>query len=121
MEVHFKSDERILGKSDFVEEALSKASEELENRYRLKAKGCNFNAVVKRVADIFELEADQILLPGKNRQRVLARSVLAYWAVRELGISGTDVGKKLGLSQPTISRSVQKGERIVKKLGLLLI
>ena len=29
--------------------------------------------------------------------------VLAYWSVRELGISGTKVGKRLGLSQSAIS------------------
>ena len=33
----------------------------------------------------------------------MARSVLAYWAVRELGISGTKVGKRLGLSQSAVS------------------
>lgn len=120
MEVHFKSDERILGDSDFVEKVLSKASEEMESRYRLKAKGYGFDAAVKRVSDIFNFEADQILLPGKQPQRVLARSVLAYWAVRKLGIPGTEVGKRLGLTQSTISRAVQRGEQIAEKRGLSL-
>ena len=33
----------------------------------------------------------------------MARSVLAYWSVMELGISGTKVGERLGLSQSAVS------------------
>ncbi len=36
---------------------------------------------------------------------------LAYWAVRELGIPGSEVDKRLGLSQSAISRAVQRGEQ----------
>ncbi|MCK5721043.1 MAG: LysR family transcriptional regulator, partial [Gammaproteobacteria bacterium] len=49
-----------------------------------------------------------ILLQGKQPKRVIARSILSYWAVRELGISGTKVGKKLGLSQSAVSRPIQR-------------
>ena len=34
-----KSDERILGDGDFVEQVLSAAEEQMEKRYRLRAKG----------------------------------------------------------------------------------
>ena len=35
-------------------------------------------------------------MPGKQPLRVKARSIAAYWAVRELGIDGTTVGEKMG-------------------------
>ncbi len=50
----------------------------------------------------------------------MARSVLAYWAVRELGISGTKVGERLGLSQSAVSRAVQRGEQLVSEHRLSL-
>jgi len=59
---------------------------------------------------IFYDAVKYILTPGKQPERVTARSVLAYWAVRELGIPGTKVGKRLGLSQSAVSRAVQRGE-----------
>ena len=35
-----------------------------------------------------------------------------YRAVRELGMSGTSVGKQLGLGQPAVSRAVMRGEKL---------
>ena len=65
--------------------------------------GYDFDTVVEIVSEIFKIEVRQILSPGKHPERVMARSVLAYWFVRELGISGTKVGRRLGLSQSAVS------------------
>jgi len=121
MNIHQKSDERILGDSDFVEMVLRDASEEMESRYRLKALGCEFDVVEKRVCDVFNIKAEVLLSPGKQPQRVLARSVLAYWAVRELGMTGTEVGLRLGLSQSATSRAVRRGERFALEGRLSLL
>jgi hypothetical protein len=51
---------------------------------------------------------------------VKARSLLCYWAVRQLGISATKLSKKLGVSQPSVSISVKRGETIAKADGLNL-
>ena len=120
MNIHFKSDERILGDSDFVEKVLCGATEKMERRYRLEAMGYDFDTIVERVAEIFKIAVKYILSPGKQPERVIARSVLAYWAVRELGISGTKVGKRLGLSQSAVSRAVQRGEQLVSEHRLSL-
>ena len=120
MDVHFKSDERILGDSDFVDTVLQDAAEKMERKYRLKATGYDFNTLVERVSGIFKIEVKQLLSPSKQPERVMARSVLSYWAVRELGISGTAVGERLGLSQSAVSRAVQRGERLVSERHLSL-
>ncbi len=120
MGIHFKSDERILGDSDFAEKVLGDAAEEMEHRYHLKAEGYDFDTVAKRVSDIFNMKVQRILSPGKQPDRVMARSVLAYWAVRELGISETSVGKQLSLSQSATSRAVQRGEQIIAQRELSL-
>jgi putative transposase len=57
-----------------------------------------------------------------NKQDVTPESfsVLCYWAARELGISTVELSKRLGISQPTASQSVKRGEKVVvdKKLNL---
>ena len=121
MKVHFKSDERILGNSDFVEKVLYDAAEKMERKYQLEAMGYDFDKVVKMVSEIFKIGVRNILSLGKQPERVMARSVLAYWAVRELGIPGTEAGKRLGLSQSAISRAVQRGEQLVSEHRLSLI
>ena len=120
LKIHLKSDERILGDSEFVDSVLAAAGETMERQYRLKAQGFSFSTIIARVSQIFEVPEERIRTSGKEPKRVKAKSVAAYWAVRELGMAGTEVGRKLGLTQPAVSRSVRRGEEIVKELGISL-
>ncbi len=85
--VHFKSDERLLGDSDFVDSVLKAAEEKLDRKYRLQAEGYGFEDVLARVCGIYNLNRRDLLSRGKQRNRAMARSVLAYRAVEELGMS----------------------------------
>jgi REP element-mobilizing transposase RayT len=115
-----KGDERILGDGPFVESVLSEAQEHLERKYRLEAEGRDFNWLVGRVAGSLGLRPRDVLAPGKYPQTVKARSLLCYWATRELGITTVDLSKKLKVSQPTVSQSTKRGEKIAHELGLYL-
>ena len=42
-----------------------------------------------------------------------ARSVISYVAVRKMGYSGVEVGRILNLSGPGVTKSVEKGKRII--------
>jgi chromosomal replication initiation ATPase DnaA len=92
----------------------------MERRYRLKAEGYTFKSVAERVGEIFDMPNSDVIAPDKQPHRVKARSILAYWAVHELGMSVTDVGLKLGLSQSAASRAVQRGRDIAEESGLNL-
>jgi REP element-mobilizing transposase RayT len=116
-----KGDERILGDKDFVHAVLAAAQEQLERKYRLAAKGIDFEKVAERVAAVFDIKVDQVLAAGKHPPTVKARSVLCYWAVRELGMNGTDVAAKLGCSQSSVSKSAKRGETIAAENNLKLI
>ncbi len=89
--IHFKSDERVLGDSDFVEEVLKAAEETLERKYQIESQGYDIDKLVDRVAEIFFIKAKEIFQPGKQPVKVKARSLLCYWAVRELGYTMTDL------------------------------
>ena len=116
-----KSDERILGDGDFVEEVLSAAQEHMEKRYRLAAEGYDLNKIVSKVCEVMRLEPFNIWAPGKERIRVEARSLLCYWAVRDLGINMAELSRRLKLSLSGVSLSVKRGERIVQEKGYKLI
>ena len=121
MKDHMKSDERILGDSNFVESALAGAKEAAERKYRLKSLGCDLATILTRVSQLFEIPEGRIRSSGKEPERVKARSVVAYWAVKELGMAGTEVGNELSLTQSAVSRAVRRGEEIVKELGLSIL
>ncbi len=115
-----KGDERILGDGDFVENILRQCQERMERKYLYKNKGYDFEWLTGNVAAMLGIEKKEITRSGRYPRRVEARSVLCYWASRELGMSTITLSKRLGISQPTVSQSIRRGERIVieKKLKL---
>lgn len=115
---HRKGDERILGTSSFVLDVLKSAEETWERAHALTIEGVDFAIVNEHVARLFNLSPEEILLPGKYRNRVAARSVLCYFLVRELGMTATTVANKLGIGQPAVSIAVARGEVIVREKGL---
>jgi REP element-mobilizing transposase RayT len=118
--IHLKGDERILGDSDFVKRVLAEQEEQFERRYLLRAQGYDIDRVVKKVAEIFEIAPEQIYKPSNQPLRVKARSLVCYWAVRELGLRGTSVGRLLGFGQSAVSRAVRRGEKISDDKNLSL-
>ena len=116
-----KGDERILGDSSFVSEVLQSSAEQLDHRHHLKVKGYDLRKLGLRVASLFGIEPEQIYTSGKYPDVVKSRSVFCYWAVRELGENATVLARKLGLSQPAVSISVKRGEKIVRELKLELL
>lgn len=116
-----KSDERILGDGDFVEQALSAAQEQMGYRHRLASEGYNLDKVTSRVCDIVHLEPSEVWAAGKEHERVKARSLLCYWAARDLGISMTELSRRLKLSLSGVSLAVKRGERIAQENNYKLI
>ena len=112
---HIKSDERILGESDFVEDILSQANEKFERKYELKRLGYDLDRVAARAAEIYGIEVDDIYLKGKRQKRVKARSLFCFWAVHELGITLTELARRLGISVPGVGYSVERGERTARE------
>ena len=119
--VHHKSDERILGESDFVSEILLQAREEYERKYQLKRLGFDLDRVAIRVSEFYGIDPEDILAKGKQRKRVQARSLFCHWAVNELGISLTDLARRIGISVPAVGYSVERGAMIAKKHNIQLV
>ena len=118
---HLKSDERILGDSAFVEKVLAQSQEALEQRYTLRARGMDLDAVAKRVADQLGMTLDEVWLPGKYQKQVAARSLLCFWAISELGLSMTELGKQLSISTTAVSKAVRRGAAIVHEKGFTIV
>ena len=113
-----KADERILGDGIFVKNVLAAAEEKMKRRYAIQARGVNLESLAERVAEIFDMPASELWIPGKHRWRVRAKSVLCYWANRELEVSMSELSRRMNVSVMTISNAVQRGEKIVKELNI---
>jgi len=115
-----KGDERILGTSDFVATVLRQNKEIYDRRAGLKAKGVDINTIAQRVSEILNLPVEQIWSKGKYRHIVRARSLLCFWAVHELGMQASSLARIFEMSPPAISKSVLRGEMMVKEKGYSL-
>jgi hypothetical protein len=116
-----KSDERILGDGDFVQSVLAAANEALERKYDLQSRGFTLAKVAARVAEVLGVKPRDVWAVGRHHKIVQARSLLCYWAVRELGISMAALSRQLNISITAISKSVVRGERLAMTKKYVLV
>jgi putative transposase len=95
-------------------------SHRIEERYRLQSQGYDLEKITIQVSSELGIDAEQVWAPGKHPLTVKARSLLCYWAVRKLGITATELSITLGISQPAVSLSVKRGERIANREQIVL-
>ena len=62
-----------------------------------------------------------IASPSWRTQPWRARSLLCYWAVRDLGLPQTDLARMLHLLPEGICLSVKRGEALTEELGCVLL
>jgi len=120
-QAHMMSDERILGESEFVDSVLSQANERYERRYELKRQGYDLDRIAKRVAEIYGMEKHEVFSKGRQQRRVKAKSLLCFWAVREIGMSLRELAGRLEMSAPGVGFAVERGEVIAHRNSHKLI
>ena len=119
--VYQRNDERILGDGDFVGRVLASAEEDMERRYAIRARGIDLDSVAAKVSEVLKMKTKDIWAKGKYQRIVDARSLLCYWAVRELGMPMSNLSIKLGISIPSVSVSVRRGQRIAEENEFALL
>ena len=107
-----KSDERILGDSDFVDSVLAQAEEPYTRQCALRRRGYDLEKIAERVAEIYGIKVGEVFARGRQQRRVSARSLFCFWAVREMGNSLASLAIRLGISPAGIGYAVQRGEAI---------
>jgi putative transposase len=117
---HLKSDERILGDSEFVAGVLEGAQERMEKLCTYLQKGLDLDRLAQVVARLLGVNVSQVWEKGQKSQAVQARSLLCHWAIHELGMTATSLGKRLDLTQSGATRAAQRGEKIAIQNGWCL-
>ncbi len=75
----------------------------------------------QQVAKVLGINRSEVLSSGRQPHKVYARSLLCFWASRELGMSMVQLSKRLKISQPTASQSATRGEKVAKENKLKLL
>ena len=109
-----KSDERILGEADIVEAVLAQAQERYSRQTAWQRRGVGVEQLVARVAEVCQVNPEDVVAQGRQRRKVRARNLLCFWAVRELGLSLTEMARRLGMSPPGVGYVVQRCEAMAR-------
>ena len=105
------ADQRILGDSDFVCGVVSGLDDFIKKNLRLSGQRKDIAALAKEVCKRYDISAGELESGGRRHAVVKAREVVSWIAVRELGYSGADVARYLGVSTSCINRLISSGKK----------
>jgi hypothetical protein len=100
------TDERILGGGEFVESLLAEATERIRASLWLSRKAADLGALGRKIA-ARERVTESELRSGNRRHRVShARRIFCRKAVTQLGVSGAEVARCLGVTTSSVTRTI---------------
>jgi biotin operon repressor len=117
----WRGDERVLGDGEFVDQVLKISEEGIVKKEKLKKEGWDINRAVKRACEIMSIKEHEIKKRGRGNKVSHARALTSYWCHNELGISGIEIAKYFGISRPSVSTAIKRGEKIARESSVKLI
>jgi len=105
------ADQRILGDGDFVKQVISGLDDLVKKNLRLSGQRIDIKALAKKVSERYNVSIGELRSGGRRKAVVQARRVIAWTGVRELGYSGADVARYLGVTNSCVTRMISKGEK----------
>jgi REP element-mobilizing transposase RayT len=106
-----RSDQRILGDSEFVQDVLSGLDDLVKKNLRLSGQRMDIAALAEQVCKKHNISMGELCCGSRRRVVVEARGAISWIAVRELGYSGADVARFLGVTNSCVTRVVASGKR----------
>ncbi len=103
-------DQRVLGDGEFVEQVLSEMDEQSKENLRIRRNGIDLSLLAKKVCNVDGVSVGELRSGSRRREIVNSRGVFSWLAVRELGYSGAEVARFLGVTTSCVTRAVLSGE-----------
>jgi REP element-mobilizing transposase RayT len=98
------SDERILGSSDFVKDAIKEAEEKERETLRLSLKLSDFASLTEKICQREGMDRSVLCSGIRKREVVKSRRIFCQLAVKRMGYSGANVARFLGITTSAVNR-----------------
>jgi putative transposase len=109
--VREKSDERILGRGEFVEQLIKESDQPRKEQFSVQQRLKRAASVVEKLCKKEGVSITE-LKSGSRRQKVLmVRRQLAKDLVKQCGLSLTETGRHLGVSASAIAKSLSRSAK----------
>lgn len=109
-------DDRVLGSGLFIQD--------LQRQRDLALKiprSMSVGEVIGRVCNHFDTDPEKIRQRSKAARMAEIRSIICYFAVRQIGHNGVEVGRQIGIGRSAVSLAASRGETIIKTSPELLL
>lgn len=104
-------DSRVLGDSDFVQGIKSDLDDMIKKNLRISGQRINLKELCDTVCKKKDISLAELISGSRRRVIVNARKIVSWAAVHELGYSGAEVARELGVTNSCITRFLSSGER----------
>ena len=105
------ADQRILGDGDFVKEVVSDLDALVKKNLRLSGQRKDIAQLAEVVCKRYDVSAGELQSGGRRHAVLKAREVVSWIAVRELGYTGAEVARYLGVTTSCINRLISSGKK----------
>lgn len=104
-------DERILGESHFVEQALKGDELAIESGSILLREGWTLDRLVSLVCERCEVSRPSLLKRSREDSVSKAKALICYLGTEKLGIKSSEIANYLNISRPAVSKWISKGRQ----------
>ena len=104
------SDQRILGDGDFVKQVISGLDDLVKTNLRLSGQRIDIRALVEKVSEKYNVSIGELQSGGRRKAVAKARHAMSWIGVRELGYSGAEVARYLGVTNSCVTRLISSGK-----------
>ncbi len=98
------SDERILGSGEFVQGIISEAEQKEKDTLRLSLKILDLESLSGDITTKEGVEGSELRSASRKRKIVKAKRLFCQLAVKEMGYSGAEVARFLGITTSAVNR-----------------
>ncbi len=106
-----RSDQRILGDSEFVQDVIYGLDGLVKKNLRLSGQRIDIEALAQKVSRKYDISLTELRSGSRRPVIVEARKAISWIAIRELGYSGADVARYLGVTNSCVTRFVATGKK----------
>ena len=104
-----ESDERILGAGDFVQTILKEAEESQLRQLKLRRSGRTIAEIIREECTKGKISYEELKRGNRRRSVCAVRMTIARRSREELGLTGADIARHLGVNTSSINRSLARG------------
>jgi putative transposase len=105
------ADQRILGDGEFVNQVISGLDDLVKKNLRLSGRRIDIKVLAEKVSEKYDVSIGELRSGSRRKAVVVARRAMSWIGVRELGYSGADVARYLGVTNSCVTRVASSGRK----------